>query len=99
MDGAQKPRFRWIRLDLPTQPGYGEIDGAGRRPVHNSPDVAQQLVAMNDMVPALREISQNLELSMCQMNGRRAAPGGAGFEVHVDVSEPDSRHDKYCSPQ
>src|SRR5438132_5591065 len=99
MNGAEKSRLRGIRFDFPAQPGDRKVNRAGRRPVHNSPDLAEQLVAMNSSVPALREISQDLELSMCQMNRRRIAPGGVGFEVHVDVPEPDSRNDEYGTSQ
>ena len=45
---------------------------------------------MNDTVPALRQIPQDLELAMRQMKRCLAAARGVGFEVDLDVPEADS---------
>src|SRR5688572_31954629 len=99
MHRTQESRLRWIRLDLPTKPSDREIDRARRRPVHDFPHLAQQLVAMNDTVAALRQIAQDLALAMRQMKGRRAAAGGVGFEVDLDVPEPASSDDGHRTSQ
>src|SRR5688572_31514421 len=99
MDGAQEAWLRRIGLDLPAQPRNREVDGARRRAVDNPPHLAQQLVAMHDMVPALRQVSQDLEFPVCQVQRRRAAASGAGFEIDLDPTEMDTRHHEYGPAQ
>ena len=100
MHGADELRAARIGLDFLPQPGDRLIDRARRhRRVEISPHFAQQLVAMHDLVAALRQVTQQLELAMRQADARGPAARGRRPEIDQQAAHLEAVDRRPRAPQ
>ena len=67
MDRAEETRSVRVRFDLLPKPRHRLIDRSRRGRPEETPDLAQELVPVDDPIAPLRQKPQNLELTVGEM--------------------------------
>src|SRR5262252_6385405 len=99
MHGVNESRMMGVHLNLLAEPCHGRVDGSREGCLSVTPQVLQQLVAVDHVSLSLREIVEDFEFLVCQPKIRVVAYGRPCPEIDRDRSHRQYFKARTCAPQ